>query len=174
MPAAQSMSAMMRARVSRSPSTNQANSAAQIGIVYDSIATRPVVANIMAITLNSENDRTLSKPEMIRWPAFFTLPSANDRPCNPVTRNKAPAPRPNVTTRILNGGISSSATRIAGQVSPQQKLSATSINFAVVSVLYGACTRNPACAPVLSRCVGMTMPNGARPPWGAQFFFTEL
>jgi hypothetical protein len=36
-------------------------------------------------------------------------------------------------------------TRIAGQVSPQQKLSATSISFAVVSVVgCGACTRNPA------------------------------
>ena len=32
---------------------------------------------------------------------------------------------------MLNGGISSSAMRIAGQVSPHAKLSATSISFAV-------------------------------------------
>jgi hypothetical protein len=45
---------------------------------------------------------------------------------------------------MLNGGISSSAKRIAGQVSPQQKLSATSISFAVVSVVgCGACTWSP-------------------------------
>ena len=47
---------------------------------------------------------------------------------------RAPPPSPSVTTRMLNGGISSSASRIAGQVSPQQKLSATSISLAVVSV----------------------------------------
>ena len=54
------------------------------------------------------------------------------------------APSPSVTLRMLNGGISASATRIAGHVSPHAKLSATSISFAVVSVLYcGARTRNP-------------------------------
>src|SRR2546429_85752 len=42
------------------------------------MATRPVVANIIAITLNSENDRTLSTPETIRWPQFFALPSAKN------------------------------------------------------------------------------------------------
>src|SRR6476659_7822912 len=45
---------------------------------------------------------------------------------------------------MLSGGISSSAMRIAGQVRPQAKPSATSIRVAVVSVLgCGACTPAP-------------------------------
>ena len=93
-----------------------------------------MAANIIAITLNSENDSTLRMPETARCAAFFTPPSANERPCSRATMDSAPAPSASVTTRMLNGGISSSAMRIAGQVRPHAKLSATSISFAVVSV----------------------------------------
>ena len=41
-------------------------------------------------------------------------------PAAVTTSSSAPAPSPSVTTRMLNGGISSSAMRIAGQVSPQR------------------------------------------------------
>src|SRR4051794_25356267 len=99
------------------------------------MATRPVAANIMAIALSSENDSTLRIPETVRCTQFFQEPNAKDRPCDALTISSAAAPSPSVTTRILNGGTSSRPTRIAGQVRPQQKLSATSISLAVVSVV---------------------------------------
>ncbi len=51
----------------------------------------------------------------------------------PAAANNTIAPRKQVATRMLNGGTSSSAILLAGQVTPQATLSATSMSRAVAS-----------------------------------------
>jgi hypothetical protein len=50
-------------------------------------------------------------------------------------REQARVARPDVPTRMLNGGISSSAIFIAGQLKPQHRLTATSMSRAVASAV---------------------------------------
>ena len=95
--------------------------------------TREVVAPSCAIALKTVN------PAMLRQPASATCRRAKPRGirtlrcCSPAAANNTNAPRKQVATRMLNGGTSPSAILLAGQVTPQATLSATSMSRALAS-----------------------------------------
>ena len=89
------------------------------------------------------------------------------RRCAATTITKVSAPRPRLTVRMLNTGISLSATRIAGQVSPHARLSSKSISFAVVSAAWCGAGCTPASggdAWKSQRIVGRWFYRGTRVP----------
>ena len=65
----------------------------------------------------------------------MVLPIRRLRRCNNASANNVSVASPEVPARMLNGGISVSAIFIAGQDSPQARLTVTSISRAVASAV---------------------------------------
>jgi len=75
----------------------------------------------------------LRQPAMTRCARARPLLTLSGRRCMTASANNATVASPDVLTRMLNGGISLSAIFMAGQLSPQARLTATSMRRAVGS-----------------------------------------
>src|SRR5262245_60524514 len=75
----------------------------------------------------------LRQPAMTRCARSRPLLTLSGRRCMTASANNATVASPDVLTRMLNGGISLSAIFMAGQLSPQARLTATSMRRAVGS-----------------------------------------
>jgi hypothetical protein len=107
------------------------------------MVTREVAVICSANALSIVNATMLSRAAITTWAQSTARPSASFRRCSSAIASSESAPSDSETVRMLNGGISSSATRIAGQVRPHERLSTTSISLALASVLCcGAGTRD--------------------------------
>src|ERR1700722_14456215 len=95
--------------------------------------TRDVAAWSCANGVNTVNDTTLKSPATMTWTTARLPRSMKLRRRRSVSAASVRAPTSMVATRMLNGGTSSSAMRITGQVVPQPRLSITSMSRAVLS-----------------------------------------
>src|SRR5262245_4115373 len=75
----------------------------------------------------------LRQPATTRCARARPLLTLSVRRCMTASANNATVARPDALTRMLNGGISSSAIFMAAQLRPQARLTATSMRRAVGS-----------------------------------------
>src|SRR5215468_6401068 len=96
-------------------------------------ATREVAVASCAKAVKSVKHAMLRQPAMTRCARARPLLTLSGRRCLTASANKATGASSDVLTRMLNGGISLSAIFMAGQLSPQARLTATSMRRAVGS-----------------------------------------
>src|SRR5215831_11603253 len=96
-------------------------------------ATREVAVASCAKAVKSVKHAMLRQPAMTGSARARPLLTLSGRRCMTASANNATVASPDVLTRMLNGGISLSAIFMAGQLSPQARLTATSMRRAVGS-----------------------------------------
>ena len=119
--------------VGRSRRKIQLSTTAQIGIEYDSTATREVAAPSWANVEKMLKLATLRIEATNTWTQALGPLSRKLRRRTKHAANKIMPPTSALVVRIVNGGTSRSAIRMIGQVMPHTMHSAISINRALVS-----------------------------------------